>query len=206
MQKTFSQKPLIICDYRERKIIEILKNFNDIKVVEEKLEVGDFLIEDIVIERKSVEDLINSVIDKRFFEQIENLKNQKALIIVEGIVTNEILGAIARIISENISIVFTLNENQTAELLRKIAIKKLEKANVIKTKIKKKGKTEKEKIISILISFPGISYKSAEIIMKKYSSIKDFVNSSKSKLTSLFGKRGENIYEILNKNFNELNE
>lgn len=206
MQKTFSQKPLIICDYRERKIIEILKNFNDIKVVEEKLEVGDFLIEDIVIERKSVEDLINSVIDKRFFEQIENLKNQKALIIVEGMVTNEILGAIARIISENISIVFTLNENQTAELLRKIAIKKLKKANVIKTKIKKKGKTEKEKIISILISFPGISYKSAEIIMKKYSSIKDFVNSSKSKLTSLFGKRGENIYEILNKNFNELNE
>jgi ERCC4-type nuclease len=205
-QKTFSNKPIIISDYREKKIVEILKCFDDIKVVEENLEIGDFLIENLIIERKNVEDLKNSVFDKRFFEQIENLKDKKSLIIVEGNVNDELIGAIARIIAEGVSIVFTKDEFQTAELLRKIALKIGEKAKIIKTKIKKKGKTEKEKIKAILMSFPGVSYKTAEEIIKKFESIKDFVNSSKSKLRALFGKRGEKIYEIVNKKFSEINE
>jgi ERCC4-type nuclease len=204
IQKTFSNKPIIVCDYREKKVSEILKLFDDIKVIEENLEVGDFLIENLIIERKNIEDLRNSIIDKRFFEQIENLKDKKSLIIVEGSIDNELTGAIARIIAEGISIAFTKDEIQTAELLRKIAIKMKERANVIRTKIKKKGKNESEIIKSILLSFPGISYKSIEKIIKNFENIKDFVNSSKSKLRALFGKRGERIYEIVNKNFKEM--
>jgi Fanconi anemia group M protein len=204
IQKTFSNKPIIFCDYREKKIVEILKLFDDIRVVEENLEIGDFLIGNLIIERKTSEDLKNSIIDKRFFEQIKNLKDKRSLIIIEG-ETNEI-GAIARIVAEGISVVFTKDEFQTAQLLRKIALKINENVNIIKTKIVKKGKSEKEKIISILLSFPGISYKSAEKIFKKFESIKDFVNSSKSKLRAIFGKRGEKIYEIVNKKFTEINE
>ena len=204
IQKTFSNKPIIFCDGREKKIIEILKCFDDIRIVEKNLEIGDFLIGNLIIERKSSEDLKNSIIDKRFFEQIKNLKDKKSLIIIEG-ETNEI-GAIARIVVEGISVVFTKDEFETAKLLRKIALKINENVNVIKTKIIKKGKSEKEKIVSILLSFPGISYKSAEKILKKFESIRDFVNSSKSKLRAIFGKRGERIYEIVNKKFKEINE
>jgi ERCC4-type nuclease len=204
IQKTFSNKPIIFCDYREKKIIEILKCFDDIRIVEENLEIGDFLIENLIIERKSSEDLKNSIIDKRFFEQIKNLKDKRSLIIIEG-ETNEI-GAIARIVAEGVSVVFTRDEFQTAELLRKIALKINENVNIIKTKIIKKGKSEKEKILSIILSFPGISYKNAEKVLKKFESIKDFVNSSKSKLRAIFGKRGEKIYEIVNKKFKEINE
>ncbi len=168
------------------------------------MEIGDFLIGNLIIERKTSEDLKNSIIDKRFFEQIKNLKDKRSLIIIEG-ETNEI-GAIARIVVEGISVVFTKDEFQTAELIRKIALKINENVNIIKTKIVKKGKSEKERIISILLSFPGISYKSVEKIFKKFESIKDFVNSSKSKLRAIFGKRGEKIYEIVNKKFTEINE
>jgi len=84
IQKLLVKKPTIIADYREKEIIELLKQNKNINVIEENLDV-DFIIGDIGIERKSINDFINSIFDKRIFEQVMKKSNfKKFLIIVEG--------------------------------------------------------------------------------------------------------------------------
>ena len=51
----------------------------------EKLDIGDYLIQDTIIERKTFSDFINSMINKRLQEQLINLKKyQRHFLIVEG--------------------------------------------------------------------------------------------------------------------------
>ncbi|MCS7123557.1 MAG: ERCC4 domain-containing protein, partial [Candidatus Aenigmarchaeota archaeon] len=62
-------KNTIVCDYREEEIALILEKFG-FKIVKENLEVGDFVLsKDVCIERKSYDDFVNSILDKRIFTQ-----------------------------------------------------------------------------------------------------------------------------------------
>lgn len=213
IQKLLVQKPIIIADYREKEIIEILKNEKEINVIEENLNV-DFIIGDIAIERKTYNDFLNSTFDKRIFEQIEN-KNEfkKYILILEGNYIEEdkkeiFYGILSKILaSTNISVIFTKNIYETAKLLIKIC-KKYSSDFVVLPKTKRKIKKNQEEmeklIISILINFPGISYKTAEKILKKFKSIKNFINAEKHKLVDILGeKRAKKFLKIINYEYSE---
>ena len=72
-------------DNRERKLIQLLKAYNDqfgfknIEFVVEKLDLGDFIIcddndnEKLIVERKSLNDLASSIKDGRYIEQSHRL-------------------------------------------------------------------------------------------------------------------------------------
>ncbi|TRN00095.1 multidrug MFS transporter, partial [Sulfolobus sp. E1] len=67
----------IYVDDREKAsgIPELLKELGLI-VIFSQLEVADYVVADgVAIERKSVPDLINSIFDKRFFDQISRLSD-----------------------------------------------------------------------------------------------------------------------------------
>jgi len=213
IQKLLVKKPTIIADYREKEIIELLKQNRNINVIEENLDV-DFIIGDIGIERKSINDFINSIFDKRIFEQVMKKSNfKKFLIIVEGrsyyLDENEkeiFYGMLSKILTlENISIIFTEDIYETSKLLEKICEKYSSDFIVFpKTKTKKKFKEIDKAVISVLVSFPGISYKTAEKILKKFKSIKNFVNAEKHKLRGILGeKRAEKIFKIINYEYKE---
>ncbi|MBU5682117.1 MAG: ERCC4 domain-containing protein [Candidatus Aenigmatarchaeota archaeon] len=213
IQKLLVQKPIIIADYREKEIIEILKNEKEINVIEENLNV-DFIIGDIAIERKTYKDFLNSTFDKRIFEQIEN-KNEfkKYILILEGSYIEEdkkeiFYGILSKILaSTNISVIFTENIYETAKLLIKICKKYSSDFIVLpkaKRKIKKNQEEMKKLIISILINFPGVSYKTAEKILKKFKSIKNFINAEKHKLVDILGeKRAKKFLKIINYEYSE---
>ena len=58
-----------------------------VRVSIERLEVGDYVVGDTYgIERKTADDLVDSIIDKRLFEQAKLLREayEKPLIIIEG--------------------------------------------------------------------------------------------------------------------------
>ena len=78
----------VIVDERERgsRVPEELKKF-DVFVKFDTLIVGDYLISsDVVVERKTASDFINSIIDGRLFDQAGRLKDsyERPIIIVEG--------------------------------------------------------------------------------------------------------------------------
>jgi len=124
------KKPIkIIVDVREKNMAKLLHNYANIEL--KTLEVGDYVLSDrVVVERKTAEDFVNSIIDKRLFSQLKNLKKvEKPLLIVEGenfsrLHENALKGAILSIILDfGIPIIFTKNAEETADLLIKIAEK-----------------------------------------------------------------------------------
>jgi ERCC4-type nuclease len=57
-----------------------------VKIQFEQLEVGDYIVKSTIIERKTVQDLKSSIINKRIHEQIKNLKQYpRSLLVIEGI-------------------------------------------------------------------------------------------------------------------------
>ena len=88
---------LLKIDCREKKIIEELKRQN-IKFIEEQLDLGDFIIYDntgikILFERKTINDLASSIIDGRYKEQScrlnsFNIHNHNIIYLIEGDLNN----------------------------------------------------------------------------------------------------------------------
>ena len=73
----------IIVDFQESRncLIEYLREELEVEV--KKLKVGDFIIsKDVVVERKTVDDFVNSLIDRRLFKQADNM--QKELLLTHG--------------------------------------------------------------------------------------------------------------------------
>jgi len=91
----------IILDYREKKLIETCfsliqtnENFNKIVLKNENLHIGDIIIKHnnevkIIIERKTISDLVSSIKDKRYEEQsfrLDSLEhhNHNIIYLIEG--------------------------------------------------------------------------------------------------------------------------
>jgi ERCC4-type nuclease len=91
----------IILDYREKKLIETCfsliqtnENFNKIVLKNENLHIGDIVIKHnnevkIIIERKTISDLVSSIKDKRYEEQsfrLDSLEhhNHNIIYLIEG--------------------------------------------------------------------------------------------------------------------------
>ncbi|MEM5828263.1 MAG: ERCC4 domain-containing protein [Candidatus Aenigmatarchaeota archaeon] len=215
IQKLLVTKPIILADFREREIIEILKNNKNIKVIEDNLPI-DFIIGDIGIERKTLNDFLNSTFDKRIFEQIQHLNNfRKIILIVENFADVNYLderkreifyGMISKILaSTNVSIIFSNDIYETSKILEKISEKYGSDFIILpKTKFKKKPKEIEKAVLTILASFPGISFKTAEKIIKHFKSIKNFINAKRSELVSILGeKRAKKIEKIINYEFKQ---
>ncbi|MEM3407381.1 MAG: ERCC4 domain-containing protein [Nitrososphaerota archaeon] len=78
---------MILIDYREKDsgIPRLLMKKN-IPISFENLEIGDYIIGDIVIERKTSKDFIASIFDGRIFEQAGKISSytNKSILLIEG--------------------------------------------------------------------------------------------------------------------------
>ena len=79
---------MIIVDTREFRSRVVKELFSKGIIMQSlMLGVGDYLIgEDVCVERKSVKDFVNSLVDKRIFTQLRRMKDEfrNPLLIVEG--------------------------------------------------------------------------------------------------------------------------
>ena len=81
------EKIKIIIDYREKNSLVasylIKENFN---IEFKELKIGDYIVKDTIIERKTIPDFISSIINGRLLKQLEDLKQyENKLLIIEGI-------------------------------------------------------------------------------------------------------------------------
>lgn len=197
----------IIADYRERKIIEMLKRMK-VKVSIVNLPVGDFVVNNILIERKTHSDFVSSIIDGRLFEQIKLASQlyEKIILVIEGYSNREISpqalnAALAYLITNyNCSILHTTNEKNTASLIYWL-LKKYGKAEAASFKVFKKDQQKKlmEKVVA---SLPGISIVLAKRLLKKFKTIEAIVNAKEAQLMKVEGigsKKAKKIKEFLRK-------
>lgn len=200
-----SKKPRIVADIHEKNSLVLSELVaRDLDLIIEKLEVGDYIIGETVIERKTSSDFISSMLNKRLFKQLKQLKNcQNCLLIIENyqelleprgnLNPNSIRGFILHIINnQKIPILFTNNSKETADYLFLLAKQQLKNQEEISLH-SRKPKTGKEKMSYILESFEGIGPKNSKKLLKRFKTIKSIINSNPEDLKREIGKKSESF-------------
>lgn len=206
------EKTMIIVDNREKNsllVSELVEKKQDIKM--EHLGIGDYIIGDIAIERKTLNDFISSMISKRLITQIQNLKQfPQQLLILEGeekrevhVHPNAIRGMLLSIMLDfKIPVIFSRNYKETAEFLILLDKRQNKSPNEISLVAKRIGHTLFEQQQIVLESFPGIGPVTAKLILKKFKTIKKAINAEREDLENCLDKNKiEDMKKIIEKEY-----
>lgn len=205
-----SQK--IMVDNREKNSLVISELISmGMEIEFKQLEVADYIIGNIAIERKTISDLISSMINKRIFSQLESLKQyENSFVIIEGyddldlketnLSENAIRGLILSIsLDYKTPIIFTKDTKETAMYIALLAKKK-------KTEISLRSKirmSDSQRLQFILEGFPSIGPITAKKLLEKYKTIKSIINAPEEEIKTLLGKKADKFIELLNKEYKE---
>jgi len=200
----------VIADYREKNSLVASEIIHlGLKLEFRELKVADYLVNDIAIERKTVSDFLSSMMNKRIFRQLEEIKQYPPHFLIiegieqrelynnknEGINANAIRGMLLSIILRyNVPIIFTKNEEDTASFIYVLA-KKSQKNHVALNAKKKSFNSEEQKQF-ILEAFPGIGPATAKKLLKEFGSIKNIINQPLEDLKKIIGKKAQ-IFRLI---------
>ncbi|PNX50804.1 MAG: hypothetical protein BV456_05430 [Thermoplasmata archaeon M8B2D] len=205
-----NSKTPIIVDTREKQSLVAANLLHKKANIEfEKLDIGDYLINDIIVERKTFQDFLSSMINKRLPEQLSNMKKYpKQFLIIEGFYynyekfnfhENAVRGMLLSIATDfQTPIIFTEDEEDTAKFLI-LTAKKFEKPKT-NTSIRpsRNSKTLEEQRLFILEGFPGIGPSTAYALLKKFHNLKNIFKAKKKDLSEILDeKKLDKFKEIL---------
>lgn len=196
----------IIVDHREHKNIKLELTKEGLELDIRQLGIADFVlqtkdldnkIQNVGIERKTVNDLLNSIIDRRLLNQLIILKQNFdiPLLIIEGeenvyrlrnFHPNSIRGIMATIaIDFQIPIIYSRGFKDTAKYISLIA-KRLEKTRKPLSLLpKRKTLSLKDSQLAVIESFPGVGSTIAKSLIKNFGSIANIVNADVNELQNV---------------------
>ena len=181
-----SSEPRILVDSRETAspITRELSERNA-SISLEKLPIGDYIIsERCGIERKSVQDFVDSLKDGRLFKELQKLRTQFSLpiLILEGNLNSilsikraAILGTLSSILlNMNILLLQTSSPEETAEMLYALAKKEQQAQDKKNFSIRFKKLPEKisEQMEFIVSGIPGINSSRAKDLLQEFQSLR----------------------------------
>lgn len=203
-------RPKVIVDTREKQSLVASELIHEGCEVEFKhLHIGDYVIKDVVIERKTVSDFIGSMINGRLRKQLQNLQQVKnKLLLIEGIEEQELYNEennvnenairgfiLSILLNYKIPIVYTKDYEDTAKFIKVLA-KKPSKEQEFGINNKPKPRDKKEQLQFIIEGFPGIGPKNAKKLLNEFKTIKNITNAPLEKIEELIGKKAE-IFKLL---------
>ena len=212
-------KTPIIVDTREKQSL-IAANLIQRKanIEYEQLEIGDYLIQDTIIERKTFSDFIGSVINKRLFQQLKEIKKYpKYFLLIEGfdydynkfnVHENAIRGMLLSVAMDyQVPIIYTEDEEDTANFLI-LTAKRYEKLRPeIGIRQSKTHKTIDEQKQFILEGFPGIGPSAAKNLLDKFPTLQNIFNSTEEELREILDEnKMRKFLDLLNKNSDHIFE
>lgn len=160
------------------------------------LDVGDYVVGELAVERKSVQDFISSLYGGRLFEQAQRILRsyRDYVLVVEGDIQEMLadlknpkvywgtLSALA--INFGFKVLFTLDSEQTADLLQVLASKFHRRGVGVAPVLVKKPRrgTTREWQLSVIESLPTIGPKLAEKLLKSFGSVRNIFQASRVEL------------------------
>lgn len=211
-KKTKKEKEIvrqkILVDYREKNSLVpgFLKKLGcEFEFLE--LKVGDYLIEDTIIERKEVKDFFSSIKDKRIFKQLEEMKQYpKQLLILEGnpyntnFHENSVKGLILSInLNHKVPIIITRGYEETAKYIELLSREKKKNFSLAPTKKSLAGNEELEVILQ---SFKNVGPATAKKLLQKFGSLKKIFNLKEKDLEEFLGKNSKKFVETIKRKYN----
>ena len=203
-------KPKIIADIHEKdslilaELAEKEKN-KEIELIIQPLKIGDYLIGNTIIERKTISDFISSMISRRIIEQLKQMKQYESqLLILEGDLNdsefnqNAIRGFILSIIANyQIPIIMAQDYKDTSQFLTILAKQQLKKPAEISLH-SRIPKTPKEQKQYVLEAFPNIGPKTAKKLLKKFNTLSAVMNASEEELKEILKNKTSLFLKLLN--------
>jgi len=177
------------------------------------LDVGDYIVGQCAIERKTARDFISSLYSGRLFEQAQRISRayQKFMLIVEGDVQesladmknpNAYWGALlALALDFDFKLFFTLDHQQTADVLSLLARKTGARRSGRPLLVRKpRMGTPKDWQLAVLEALPTIGPKFAEKLLRAFGSVRSIFLASRVELAVKGGigeARAKAIQELL---------
>ena len=208
-----NQELVVYVDSREgnSKVIRALDTIG-VKVKVNTMAVADYQVsEEVAIERKTAKDFVDSIVDKRLFKQARMMMEEfkKPIMILEGddfysgfINPNAIRGAMTSIaLDYGISIIPTRTEEDTAAMLKRIAIREQKgQQRSIQIRTERKPQNLWEQQLFIIESLPNIGPVHAKRLLEHFGSVKAVLEADEKKLQEVEGigkKTAKNIREVV---------
>ena len=214
---------MIYVDDREPEIMmEKLRNYG-VEVKKVRLPIGDYVLGDeLVIERKTIDDFFNSIAERRYYPQLYRMKDLKRPIVyITGVypkrppqkrVGNKFIPIdiekelrLHRIISYysfRIPVIHVASDDDFIKDLLEYHKKSLKTEPSLKPLRPKRGVTNEEIRIEMLGCIPGLGRKTANYLGRTYT-IAELCDMDEDELSSIvinnrrLGKKGKRIYEVL---------
>ncbi|MBS3061628.1 MAG: DEAD/DEAH box helicase [Candidatus Diapherotrites archaeon] len=217
-----SDKVLVFVDHREQasSVIRELVELGAL-ITAKQLEVGDYVVSDeVCIERKTVEDFLESMIDGRLFGQLVSMLEsyRSSFLILEGniddlyslrnIHKNAIMGALSSIaVNYRVPILLSRSAKETAEIVYITAKREQHgKEKDLRIRTGRKGLTTPELQQFVVESFPMVGPTMAKSLLGHFKSIKSIVNASEKELQAVDNmgeKKAKKIVKLINAKFSE---
>lgn len=207
-------KEKIIIDYREKNSLVASHLIRlGLEIEFKELKIGDYITQNVVIERKTISDFLNSMINHRLIKQMEELNQfENKLLIIEGISEQEIYKEnneginpnairgflLSIVIKHKIPLIFSKNAEDTARFISVLSRKKEKEINL---NAKKKILNKKEQLQFIIEGFPGVGPKKAKKLLEKFGSIQNIILASTEDLKEILGIKAEIIREIIERKY-----
>jgi len=209
-------KTRIIVDHREYRS-NVVRNLvaRGVDVEPSQLDIGDYILSSrIGVERKNVDDYLESLIDGKLFRQVSQLRDAYArpILIIEGddlltkrnINHNAIFGSLASIsVDYGIPVIRTKDSAETADLMGVIARREQkDDKKVVAIRGGKPQMSVRERQQFLVEGLPNVSAVLAGRLLNHFGSIRDIVNASEKELMQVDGI-GKNIASEITKLLNE---
>lgn len=190
----------IIADHREKRsgLPDLLVEKN-VEISYCTLRAGDYLVNnELLIERKSAEDFIQSISGNRLFFQCAQMKkqNRKSLFIIEGnpyrtnhnMAESAIRGAIISImISWQIPIIYSKDKEGSAHLLFQLARQFSKIKGPVWLIKRSKPKRNKDLQLRVLQGLPRVGPALATRLYNNFGSVKSVINADAKQLKMIEG-------------------
>jgi DNA excision repair protein ERCC-4 len=178
------------------------------------LDVGDYVVGKYAVERKTVRDFVTSLYGGRLFEQADRISRAygNCLLVVEGDI-QEVLSdlknprvywgtLLALVFNYDFKTFFTLDQEQTADLLYLLARRVYGKTKAVRPMLVKKPRmaTTKDWQLAVIESLPTIGPKLAEKLLRTFGSVRTILNATRHELAVKGGigmARAARIHELL---------
>jgi Fanconi anemia group M protein len=210
-----SELAKVIVDYRERsgKIVEYLRE-RGVDIELKELPVGDYMVGRYLIERKTMLDLAQSIIDGRVFQQLKELKRQNAeiVLIIEGktidftkrLDERVLAGILISIIEDyKVPIYRTATDRESAEIIYTLLQRQIvERKEYHRIRLERKPLEIYEIQKFLLAGIPGIDSVLADKLLTKFGTLEKLAKASLKELVKVEGI-GENLAKRIYNVFHE---
>jgi len=208
---------MLTIDSREKsvlcKLVEMYSDQLNLPHKKEWLEVGDYVVGNVCFEAKSAQDYLQSILNKRLWNQLDNMDRtyEVNIVIIYGdmdnaiktvgsryakdlpiesrqtILTNRFLGGIGRIaLDTDAKPLYVLNESIAAKIITSIAkMQPIERPAVAPALIKRIATDDLR--VDVLTSIKGVSEKKAKNMLKTFGSIMEIGECKISEIAHLDG-------------------